>query len=47
VGPESGGGIGGLLNLAQAGQNYSYLYDGSGNVEMVLNAAQQVAAAYR
>jgi RHS repeat-associated protein len=42
-----GGGIGGLLNLKQSGQNYSYLYDGSGNVEAVLNASQAVVAAYR
>ncbi len=42
-----GGGIGGLLHLAQHGQNYSYLYDGSGNVEAVLDASQQLAAAYR
>jgi RHS repeat-associated protein len=42
-----GGGIGGLLNLTQAGSNYAYLYDGSGNVEAVLNSAQAVVAAYR
>ncbi len=42
-----GGGIGGLLHLAQNGQNYSYLYDGNGNVEAVLDASQQLAAAYR
>jgi RHS repeat-associated protein len=42
-----GGGIGGLLNLKQGGQDYSYLYDGKGNVEAMLDAAQSVVAAYR
>jgi RHS repeat-associated protein len=42
-----GGGIGGLLNLNTAGQNYAYLYDGKGNVEAVLDAAQNVVAAFR
>jgi YD repeat-containing protein len=42
-----GGGIGGLLNLNTAGQNYAYLYDGKGNVEAVLDSAQSVVAAYR
>ncbi len=42
-----GGGIGGLLNLKTAGQNYAYLYDGKGNVEAVLDSAQAVVAAYR
>ncbi len=42
-----GGGIGGLLNQAQNGQNYSSLYDGKGNVEAVLDPAQTVVAAYR
>jgi RHS repeat-associated protein len=44
-GPGAGG-IGGLLNLAQSGQNYSYLYDGKGNVTSVINSSQAVAAAY-
>jgi len=38
---------GGLLNLKQNGSHYSYLYDGNGNVDAVLNASQAVAAAYR
>ena len=42
-----GGGIGGLLNLRRSGADYAYLYDASGNVEAVLNSAQQVVAAYR
>jgi RHS repeat-associated protein len=42
-----GGGIGGLLNLKQGGQDYSYLYDGKGNVAAVLDASQAVVAAYR
>jgi RHS repeat-associated protein len=42
-----GGGIGGLLNLKQSGVNYAYLYDGSGNVEVVLNSVQTVVATYR
>lgn len=40
-------GIGGLLNLKQGGVEYSYLYDGKGNVEAVLDSAQAVVAAYR
>jgi RHS repeat-associated protein len=42
-----GGGIGGLLNLKQGGQDYAYLYDGKGNVAAVLDASQSVVAAYR
>ncbi|GAK50176.1 YD repeat protein [Candidatus Moduliflexus flocculans] len=42
-----GGGIGGLLNQRRSGKDYAYLYDASGNVEAVLNASQQVVAAYR
>jgi RHS repeat-associated protein len=42
-----GGGIGGLLNLKQGGQDYSYLYDGKGNVAAVLDGSQAVVAAYR
>jgi RHS repeat-associated protein len=42
-----GGGIGGLLNLKQGGQDYAYLYDGKGNVAAVIDASQAVVAAYR
>jgi RHS repeat-associated protein len=35
------------LNLKRGTANYSYLYDGSGNVDAVLNSAQNVVAAYR
>jgi RHS repeat-associated protein len=42
-----GGGIGGLLNLKQGGQDYAYLYDGKGNVAAVLDGSQAVVAAYR
>jgi RHS repeat-associated protein len=42
-----GGGIGGLLNLKQGGQDYAYLYDGNGNVAAVLDGSQAVVAAYR
>jgi RHS repeat-associated protein len=45
-GLNQGGGIGGLLNLTQGGQNYSYLYDGKGNVTSLINSSQAVAAAY-
>jgi RHS repeat-associated protein len=41
-----GGGIGGLLNLKQGGQDYSYLYDGKGNVSALINSTQQVVASY-
>ena len=40
-GEDLGGGIGGLLNLNQGGQNYNYLYDGKGNI-----TAQSVVASY-
>jgi RHS repeat-associated protein len=42
-----GGGIGGLLNLKQNGNDYSYLYDGKGNVMAVLNSTQSIVASYR
>lgn len=42
-----GGGIGGLLGLNQGSQNYSYLYDGKGNVITVLSDSQINVAAYR
>jgi RHS repeat-associated protein len=41
-----GGGIGGLLDLKQGGQNYAYLYGGKGNVTALLNSSQSVAATY-
>jgi RHS repeat-associated protein len=41
------GGIGGLLQVAQGGNPYSYLYDGKGNVTALLNASGQPAAAYQ
>jgi RHS repeat-associated protein len=40
------GGIGGLLNLLQAGQSYSYAYDGKGNVSTILNNSQNIVASY-
>lgn len=45
-GLNMGGGIGGLLNLKQGGQNYSYLYDGKGNVTSLIDNSQNVVAAY-
>jgi RHS repeat-associated protein len=39
-------GIGGLLHLAQGGDDYSYLYDGRGNVSALLDSSQAIAAAY-
>jgi RHS repeat-associated protein len=41
------GGIGGLLRLNQGGTPYSYLFDGKGNVTVLLNGAGQVAATYQ
>jgi len=41
-----GGGIGGLLKLKQGGQNYSYVYDGKGNVTALLDPGQAVVAVY-
>jgi RHS repeat-associated protein len=46
-GPNRGGGIGGLLNMHTAGQDYNYLYDGKGNVGAVIDNAQTVVASYR
>ena len=40
------GGIGGLLELTQNGQQYDYLYDGKGNVSAVIDANQNVVASY-
>jgi RHS repeat-associated protein len=45
-GASLGGGIGGLLGLMQAGQNYAYVYDGRGNVSAVLDSSQNSAATY-
>lgn len=45
-GANLGGGIGGLLNLKQDGQDYSYLYDGKGNVTALLDSSQNVVAEY-
>jgi RHS repeat-associated protein len=41
-----GGGIGGLLGLLQAGQDYYYFYDGKGNVTAVLDSSENVIATY-
>jgi RHS repeat-associated protein len=46
-----GGGIGGLLNLKQKDENqiwkdYSYLYDGKGNIVALIDPSQVVAASY-
>jgi len=41
-----GGGIGGLLNLRQGGKDYSYLYDGKGNVSALIDGTQSVVATY-
>jgi RHS repeat-associated protein len=46
-GLNKGGGIGGLLNLNQGGQDYSYLYDGKGNVMGLIDSAEAVQASYR
>jgi RHS repeat-associated protein len=40
------GGIGGLLEVSQGGQQYNYLYDGRGNVTALIDSSQSVAAAY-
>ncbi|NVN92198.1 MAG: hypothetical protein HXX11_16570 [Desulfuromonadales bacterium] len=40
------GGIGGLLDLKQGGQHYSYLYDGKGNVTALIDGDQAVTRAY-
>jgi RHS repeat-associated protein len=46
-GLNKGGGIGGLLHLTQGGANYSYFYDGKGNVTEVLNSTGAVVALYQ
>jgi RHS repeat-associated protein len=45
-GRSKGGGIGGLLNLRQGSQCYSYVYDGKGNVAAVLGTDQAPGVAY-
>jgi len=45
-GKNLGGGIGGLLNLKQNNQDYSYLYDGKGNVSALIDSTQAVVASY-
>ncbi len=46
-GIDMGGGVGGLLNLKQGGSDYSYLYDGKGNVSALIDSSQNVIASYR
>ena len=46
-GKDMGGGIGGLLNVWQGGQDYNPLYDGRGNVLSVVDNTQSVVASYR
>jgi RHS repeat-associated protein len=41
-----GGGIGGLLNLRQGGLDYSYLYDGKGNVRGLIDSTNTVVAKF-
>ena len=45
-GLNMGGGIGGLLNLKQNGQDYSFLYDGKGNVVALIKGTQAAAVGY-
>ncbi|MCI5138790.1 MAG: RHS repeat-associated core domain-containing protein, partial [Candidatus Electrothrix sp. AR1] len=45
-GLNRGGGIGGLLDVRQGGQNYSYLYDGKGNVDGLIDDAEAMVAGY-
>lgn len=45
-GLNRGGGIGGLLNLRQGEQDYSYLYDGKGNVTALIGSNQSAVAGY-
>jgi RHS repeat-associated protein len=46
-GLNKGGGIGGLLAMNAGGQEYSYLYDGKGNVSAILDSNQVIVAKYR
>jgi RHS repeat-associated protein len=41
-----GGGIGGLLNLKQGGNDYNYLYDGKGNVTALIDSTQSPVVTY-
>jgi RHS repeat-associated protein len=45
-GLNMGGGIGGLLNMNQSGQDYAYLYDGKGNVTTLLDSTESVVSTY-
>ncbi len=45
-GLNRGGGIGGLLELREGGQHYSYLYDGKGNVDGLIDDAEVMVAGY-
>ncbi|GJQ58204.1 MAG: RHS repeat-associated core domain-containing protein [Candidatus Scalindua sp. AMX11] len=45
-GINMGGGIGGLLNLKEGGEDYAYLYDGKGNVSALLDETQSVVETY-
>jgi RHS repeat-associated protein len=45
-GKDMGGGIGGLLNLRQNGQDYNYLYDGKGNVTALIDGTQTPVVTY-
>jgi RHS repeat-associated protein len=45
-GQNMGGGIGGLLNITQGGEDYSYLYDGKGNVTALIDSFQTISATY-
>ncbi len=44
--PKAPGGIGGLLELSQGGQQYSYLFDGKGNVSSLIDGSQAPSASY-
>lgn len=46
-GIDMAGGIGGLLNLHQNGQDYNYLYDGKGNVMALIDSSGDIVASYR
>jgi RHS repeat-associated protein len=45
-GRNKGGGIGGLLKLRQGGKDFSYVYDGKGNVTALVDSSQAAATAY-
>ena len=46
-GANLGGGIGGLLAMRAASQDYAYLYDTRGNVDAVIDSTQTAVASYR